>query len=129
MVEKNKKRSNDLDYHMKSWYDISELFVSSFTRVSSLCNNEGPVLEKTNQNFIFELIPNGMYREVFTGFELNLIHSLGTGDFIPEIGSLFLYEIEKLTDCCSEKVPSKVSKVDLLYIQNDINLIGKKLKK
>lgn len=74
--KRRKKDHSTLDfktqnYTMNDEYNTENLVVANLQYVSSKPTNFGPMVETTNQKYIFEKVEeedNVRYREVFTGF-------------------------------------------------------------
>ncbi len=59
------------NYNMRDNYKTSDLVVANLECVSSAYTLNGPMVERTSQKYIFEIIKekeNVRYREIFTGF-------------------------------------------------------------
>lgn len=107
-----------------STYDCNLLYVGKLIREIKTDDYRQLSVEITNQFYLFEKIIDGdvtRYKEVFTGFIVN--------EKKDEIGSIT--SVYKLIDCIPEVANKKYNKIDLMWIQNDINYIkeGKKKRK
>lgn len=109
------------NYNMNDNYKSSDLVVANLEYVSSNYTPNGPMVERTNQKYIFEEIKeNGTirYREIFTGF---------IADKEEHYFDLpYVVNIKKLT----EEVPTvanSIPKYGLLLLINEVN-VPKKVK-
>ena len=75
--KKKEKQKNDSlnfkseNYQMKDNYNADNLVVANLEYISSEATPYGPMVKKTTQKYIFEILnENGKtrYREIFTGF-------------------------------------------------------------
>lgn len=106
----------DKGYKMKNNYEADKLIVANFERISSKATIHGPMLETTDQKYIFEVVKTKdkiRYREIFTGFIAN--DEEHTFD-IP-----YVVNPHPFTDYFKETKGTKVPKLSLLWALNDIN--------
>ena len=106
----------DKNYQMKDNYDANILIVSRLARVSNEITKYGPILQITEQKYIFEpIIINNetKYREVFTGF---IAGNEEENFMLP-----FVIEPELFINYIPETKDKKLPKLSLLWILNDIN--------
>ena len=73
--DKNENRDSlnfkSKNYNMSDNYRSSDLVIANLEYVSSAYTPNGPMVERTSQKYIFEIINeigNIRYREIFTGF-------------------------------------------------------------
>lgn len=130
--KKKEKQKNDSlkfkseNYQMKDSYNADNLVVASLEYISSEATPYGPMVKKTNQRYIFEILnENGKtrYREIFTGFIADCEESHYFD--LP-------YAVNIIT--LKEQVPSvanNIPKYGLLLVLNEVNTKNKtkKLKK
>ena len=130
--KKKEKQKNDSlkfkseNYQMKDSYNADNLVVASLEYISSEATPYGPMVKKTTQKYIFEILnENGKtrYREIFTGFIADCEESHYFD--LP-------YAINIIT--LKEEVPSvanSIPKYGLLLVLNEVNTKNKtkKLKK
>ena len=129
--KKEKQRSDLLNfktenYKMQDSYKADNLVVANLEYISSEATPYGPMVKKTTQKYIFEMInENGKirYREIFTGF-------------IADFEESHYFDLPYVVDIISlvEQVPSvanTISKYGLLLVLNEVNTKNetKKLKK
>ena len=128
MFKRNKKSEakdslnfKSKNYNMSDNYKSSDLVIANLEYVSSSYTPNGPMVERTNQKYIFEKIKeseNVRYREIFTGF----IADTETNYFdLP-----YVVNVKPL----NEEVPTvadNVPKYGLLLLINEIN-VPKKVK-
>ena len=130
--KKKEKQKNDSlnfkseNYQMKDSYNADNLVIASLEYISSEATPYGPMVKKTNQKYIFEILnENGKtrYREIFTGFIADCEESHYFD--LP-------YAVNIIT--LKEQVPSvanNIPKYGLLLVLNEVNTKNKtkKLKK
>ena len=130
--KKKEKQKNDSlnfkseNYQMKDNYNADNLVVANLEYISSEATPYGPMVKKTNQKYIFEILnENGKtrYREIFTGFIADCEESHYFD--LP-------YAVNIIT--LKEEVPSvanNIPKYGLLLVLNEVNTKNKtkKLKK
>ena len=109
------------NYIMRDKYKSSDLVIANLEYVSSSYTPNGPMVEMTNQKYIFEIIKeseNERYREIFTGF----IADSETHYFdLP-----YVVNIKPLNEEIAT-VASNIPKYSLLLLMNEIN-VPKKVK-
>lgn len=102
---------------MAEIYDAEKLVVGKLEYISSAITEFGPMVKKTSQNYIFEpIFINGMvkYQEVFTGF---IAGDSSEGYFdLP-----YVVDMEKLTEILVDYKQTKVSKLGMLLMLDEIN--------
>lgn len=130
--KKKEKQKNDSlnfkseNYQMKDNYNADNLVVANLKYISSEATPYGPMVKKTTQKYIFEILnENGKtrYREIFTGFIADCEESHYFD--LP-------YAVNIIT--LKEQVPSvanNIPKYGLLLVLNEVNTKNKtkKLKK
>lgn len=130
--KKKEKQKNDSlnfkseNYQMKDSYNTDNLVVGNLEYISSEATPYGPMVKKTTQKYIFEILnENGKtrYREIFTGFIADCEESHYFD--LP-------YAVNIIT--LKEQVPSvanNIPKYGLLLVLNEVNTKNKtkKLKK
>lgn len=130
--KKKEKQKNDSlnfkseNYQMKDIYNADNLVVANLEYISSDVTPYGPMVKKTTQKYIFEILnENGKtrYREIFTGFIADCEES-------HYFDLPYAVNIIKL----NEQVPSvanNIPKYGLLLVLNEANTENKtkKLKK
>ena len=130
--KKKEKQKNDSlkfkseNYQMKDNYNADNLVVANLEYISSEATPYGPMVKKTTQKYIFEILnENGKtrYREIFTGFIADCEESHYFD--LP-------YAVNIIT--LKEQVPSvanNIPKYGLLLVLNEVNTKNKtkKLKK
>lgn len=128
MFKRNKKSedSNPLNFKSKNYnmsdnYKSSDLVTANLEYVSSSYTPNGPIVERTNQKYIFEIIKeseNIRYREIFTGFIADTENHYFDLPYVVNIKAL------------KEEVPTvsnNIPKYGLLLLINEIN-VPKKVK-
>ena len=126
MFGKNNKNVNnpfgDKGYTMKDYYKPENLIIANFQRISNIDNSFTPILETTNQKYIFEIIfekNEKKYREIFTGFITN---DKDEGIFnLP-----YIVDSIPFINYFPETINTKIPKLSLIWILNDINFPTKK---
>lgn len=109
------------NYRMRDNYKSSDLVIANLEYVSSAYTPNGPIVERTYQKYIFEMIKvdgNIRYREIFTGFIANTENHYFNLPYVVNIKPL------------NEEVPSvgnNIPKYVLLLLINEIN-VPKKVK-
>ena len=130
--KKKEKQKNDSlnfkseNYQMKDNYNAGNLVVANLEYISSEATPYGPMVKKTTQKYIFEILnENGKtrYREIFTGFIADCEESHYFD--LP-------YAVNIIT--LKEQVPSvanNIPKYGLLLVLNEVNTKNKtkKIKK
>ena len=130
--KKKEKQKNDSlnfkseNYQMKDNYNVDNLVVANLEYISSEATPYGPMVKKTTQKYIFEILnENGKtrYREIFTGF----IADCEESNYFD-----LPYAVNIIT--LKEQVPSvanNIPKYGLLLVLNEVNTKNKtkKLKK
>lgn len=105
------------NYVMNEMYDAEKLVVGKLEYISSEVTEFGPMIKKTNQNYIFEptIIDDVIkYKEVFTGFV--------AGDKEEGYFDLpYVVDIEKLTDILPDYKESKIPRFGMLLTLNEAN--------
>ena len=128
MFKRNKKSEakhslnfESKNYIMRDNYKSSDLVIANLEYVSSSYTPKGPMVERTNQKYIFEIIKESekeRYREIFTGF----IADSETRYFdLP-----YVVNIKPLNEEIAT-VASNIPKYGLLLLMNEIN-VPKKVK-
>ena len=118
MFGKSKKNNDfgDKGYQMKDEYEADSLVVAKFSRIPDGITDFGPIIETTEQKYIFEKMNEKgklKYREIFTGF---------IAIDRPEFFMLpFVAELEKFIDYFPETEGEKIPKLSLIWSLNDIN--------
>ncbi len=119
--KKKDKQKNDLQsfksekYQMKESYNAENLVVANLEYISSNASPYGPVVKKTTQKYIFEVLNENnkeRYREVFTGFIADSESHYFDLPYVVNITAL------------EEQLPSvanSISKYGLLLVLNEIN--------
>ena len=119
--KKKDKQKNDLQsfksekYQMKESYNAENLVVANLEYISSNASPYGPVVKKTTQKYIFEVLNENnkeRYREVFTGF---IADSESHYFDLPYVVNIIALE-EQLPS-----VANSISKYGLLLVLNEIN--------
>lgn len=116
-----KKNYESKNYKMMDNYKSGDLVVANLEYVSSAYTPGGPMVERTNQKYIFEKITekdNVRYREIFTGFIADTETHYFDLPYVVNIKSL-KEEVPDVTDT--------IPKYGLLLLINEIN-ISKKVK-
>ena len=132
--KKQKNEFGDKNYKMKDAYEADKLIVGNFQRISGgYMGGDGPIVETTEQKYIFESIQEGKktrYREIFTGFVTDNIDDTSKDGINCKYFDLpYLYEPEKFTDYFPQTKGLSLPKLSLIWIQNDINYRKEKSKK
>lgn len=118
MFGKNKLNPfGDKGYKMKKSYKAHELVVANFSRISGALTEFGPMIETTEQKYIFELITDNKqkikYREIFTGF----IAETESNTFdLP-----YVVNPTSFTDYFPQTIGREIPKLSLIWALNDIN--------
>ena len=124
--KKKEKQKNDSlnfkseNYQMKDNYNADNLVVANLEYISSEATPYGPMVKKTTQKYIFEILnENGKtrYREIFTGFIADCEESHYFD--LP-------YAVNIIT--LKEQVPSvanNIPKYGLLLVLNEVNTKNK----
>ena len=130
--KKKEKKENDTlnfkseNYKMKDSYNSDNLVVANLEYISSEATPYGPMVKKTTQKYIFEILnENGKtrYREIFTGF-------------IADYEESHYFDLPYVVDVIALKeqtpeVANNIPKYGLLLVLNEVNTKKntKKLKK
>lgn len=119
--KKKDKQKNDLQsfksemYQMKESYNAENLVVANLEYISSDSTPYGPMVKKTTQKYIFEVLNENnkeRYREVFTGF---IADSENHYFDLPYVINIIALE-EQLPS-----VANSISKYGLLLVLDEIN--------
>ena len=119
--KKKDKQKNDLQsfksekYQMKESYNAKNLVVANLEYISSDSTPYGPVVKKTTQKYIFEVLNENnkeRYREVFTGF---IADSKNHYFDLPYVVNIIALE-EQLPS-----VANSIAKYGLLLVLDEIN--------
>ena len=130
--KKKEKQKNDSlnfkseNYQMKDSYNADNLVVANLEYISSEATPYGPMVKKTTQKYIFEILnenSKNRYREIFTGFIADCEESHYFN--LPYVVNIIALK---------EQVPSvanNIPKYGLLLVLNEVNTKNKtkKLKK
>ena len=129
--KKEKQKSDSLsfkseNYQMKDSYNADNLVVANLEYISSEPTPYGPMVKKTTQKYIFEILTENSkvrYREIFTGFIADSEES-HYFDFPYVVNIIALKEQ-------APSVANNVPKYGLLLVLNEVNTKNntKKLKK
>lgn len=117
-----KKKKNVIDnrntnnfkekYTMKDSYNADDLYLARFKWVSSEVTNFGPMNKETEIKYIFEK-EKGKYKEVFTGFEADIIEEYFNYPYVVDI--------VPLTEVHEEYKGIKFPRLGMLLLFNDVN--------
>lgn len=125
MLGKSKKKDTNENYVMKEKYHADKLVVANLQRISSLDTPFGPMIETTEQKYIFEIIEcdkNIKYREIFTGFITECVDDTTKNGIDFKYFDLpYVYKPIRFTDYVPETIGMKLPKLSLIWAQNDIN--------
>lgn len=126
MFGKNKRNEfGDKGYKMKDHYEADKLVVARFQRISSGYIEFGPMVETTEQKYIFELVQDGKkirYREIFTGFITDNVDDTSKNGVDSKYFDLpYVFEPEKFTKYIPQAKGLTLPKLSLIWTQNDIN--------
>ena len=119
--KKKDKQKNDLHsfksakYQLKDSYNAENLVVANLEYISSDASPYGPIVKKTTQKYIFEVLNENnkeRYREVFTGF---IADSESHYFDLPYVVNIIALE-EQLPS-----VANSISKYGLLLVLDEIN--------
>ena len=118
--KKQNKREETLDfknndYKMKDIFDSDNLVVANLEYISSEATPNGPMVKRTTQKYLFELIYENdkiRYREIFTGFIADTENHYFDLPYVVNIVSLKEQE---------PTVAKQVHKYGLLLVLNEIN--------
>ena len=120
MLKKNNP-FGDKGYKMKDSYLAKDLVVGNLELLSSEAHDFGPMVQTTNQKYIFEVIPDKeKYREIFTGFVAGIKEEYFDLPYATNIKP-FTSFFDDMSD--NDELP----KLSLLLYLNDVN--SKKMKK
>ncbi len=117
-----KKKKNVIDdrntnnsqekYTMKESYNADELFLARFKWVSSEVTDFGPMDKDTEIKYIFEKAGE-KYKEVFTGFEADVVSEYFNYPYVVDI--------VPLTEVHEEFKGTKFPRLGMLLLFNDVN--------
>ena len=117
-----KKKKNVIDdrntnnsqekYTMKESYNADELFLARFKWVSSEVTDFGPMDKETKIKYIFEKVEE-KYKEVFTGFEADVVSEYFNYPYVVDI--------VPLTEVHEEFKGTKFPRLGMLLLFNDVN--------
>ncbi|HIR58901.1 MAG TPA: hypothetical protein IAB38_02520 [Candidatus Onthousia excrementipullorum] len=117
-----KKKKNVIDdrntnnsqekYTMKESYNADELFLARFKWVSSEVTDFGPMDKETEIKYIFEKVEE-KYKEVFTGFEADVVSEYFNYPYVVDI--------VPLTEVHEEFKGIKFPRLGMLLLFNDVN--------
>ena len=99
-------------YIMKESYNAEDLYLARFKWVSSEVTNFGPMDKETEIKYIFEK-EKGKYKEVFTGFEADIIEEYFNYPYVVDI--------VPLTEVHEEYKGIKFPRLGMLLLFNDVN--------
>lgn len=121
MFGKKKRKENKFsfksdNYQMKNSYNSDKLIVANLEYVSNEPTRYGPIVKRTEQKYIFEILNEDgkiRYREIFTGFiaDANESHYFNL-PYVVNIVSLK----EQVTS-----VGNNIPKYSLLLVLNELN--------
>ena len=97
---------------MKDSYNADDLYLARFKWVSSEVTNFGPMNKETEIKYIFEK-EKGKYKEVFTGFEADIIEEYFNYPYVVDI--------VPLTEVHEEYKGIKFPRLGMLLLFNDVN--------
>lgn len=131
---KSKKKDVCIDRNVSDinrLYDISSLVIGRLQRMNNLRGNGGPSIESTKQRYVFEVINDKdviKYKEIFTGYvAFSINNTILDGYDTKYFGFPYVYDIEDFSNYFDRK-DKTVSKLDLIWLLNDINYIDVKKK-
>ena len=117
-----KKKKNVIDdrntnnsqekYTMKESYNADELFLARFKWVSSEVTDFGPMDKETEIKYIFEKVEE-KYKEVFTGFEADVVSEYFNYPYVVDI--------VPLTEVHEEFKGTKFPRLGMLTLFNVVN--------
>ena len=99
-------------YTMKDSYNADELFLARFKWVSSEVTDFGPMDKETEIKYIFEKVEE-KYKEVFTGFEADVVSEYFNYPYVADI--------VPLTEVHEEFKGTKFPRLGMLLLFNDVN--------
>ncbi len=109
--DKNTNNSQE-KYTMKESYNADELFLARFKWVSSEVTDFGPMDKETEIKYIFEKVEE-KYKEVFTGFEADVVSEYFNYPYVVDI--------VPLTEVHEEFKGTKFPRLGMLLLFNDVN--------
>lgn len=109
--DKNTNNSQE-KYTMKESYNADELFLARFKWVSSEVIDFGPMDKDTEIKYIFEKVEE-KYKEVFTGFEADVVSEYFNYPYVVDI--------VPLTEVHEEFKGTKFPRLGMLLLFNDVN--------
>lgn len=109
--DKNTNNSQE-KYTMKEGYNADELFLVRFKWVSSEVIDFGPMDKDTEIKYIFEKAGE-KYKEVFTGFEADVVSEYFNYPYVVDI--------VPLTEVHEEFKGTKFPRLGMLLLFNDVN--------
>lgn len=109
--DKNTNNSQE-KYTMKEGYNADELFLARFKWVSSEVIDFGPMDKDTEIKHIFEKAGE-KYKEVFTGFEADVVSEYFNYPYVVDI--------VPLTEVHEEFKGTKFPRLGMLLLFNDVN--------
>jgi len=125
MFRKNKNEFGDKNYKMKEYYEADNLIVAKLQIISGDYIEDGPMIETTEQKYIFEIIREKQkirYREIFTGFITDNIDDTKENNINFHYFNLpYVYKPEKFTDYFPQTKGELIPKLSFLWILNDLN--------
>ena len=101
------------NYQMKDNYNIDNLVIANLEYISNEITSYGLMIKKTNQKYIFEILNENRYREIFTGF-------IATSERSHYFNLPYVVDIMALKEQVSS-VTNSISKYGLLLVLDDIN--------
>mgnify|MGYP006993387336 CR=1 FL=1 len=112
MFGKRKNNNSQEKYTMKESYNADELFLARFKWVSSEVTDFGPMDKETEIKYIFEKVEE-KYKEVFTGFEADVVSEYFNYPYVVDI--------VPLTEVHEEFKGIKFPRLGMLLLFNDVN--------
>ena len=109
--DKNTNNSQE-KYTLKESYNADELFLARFKWVSSEVTDFGPMDKDTEIKYIFEKAGE-KYKEVFTGFEADVVSEYFNYPYVVDI--------VPLTEVHEEFKGTKFPRLGMLLLFNDVN--------
>ncbi len=109
--DKNTNNSQE-KYTMKESYNADELFLARFKWVSSEVTDFGPMDKETEIKYIFEKVEE-KYKEVFTGFEADVVSEYFNYPYVVDI--------VPLTEVHEEFKRTKFPRLGMLLLFNEVN--------
>lgn len=121
----NKNTFGDKNHIMKDKYNTNKLVIAKLQRISSSYHRLGPMVDTTEQKYIFEKIidknNNIKYKEVFTGFTTKNIDDTEDDVDLKYFDIPYVYQPENFTDYYPETIGIEIPKLSLIWTLNDIN--------